>query len=245
MRVLVHTDGDTYTSIALICAAFVWSFVRTLLQVCSQKLIRAKELISSLGGEKHRWTKYTEDLSEDYKRLTGDVLISAGVIAYLGPFTSRFRDMQTSQWVERCTVLKIPCSPIVSLNVTLGDPVLIREWNIQSLPTDSFSVDNGIIVFNARRWPLMIDPQVPRTHSLISWPQLLLDLHHVSQGQANKWVRNMEVDSNLRVIKLTDGDFLRTVENAVQFGQPVLLENIGGLPTKRTAAHSLTPKHAA
>ena len=41
----------------------------------------------------------------------------------------------------------------------------------------------------------------------------------------------MEVDSNLRVIKLTDGDFLRTVENAVQFGQPVLLENIGGSQT--------------
>jgi dynein heavy chain, axonemal len=29
------------------------------------------------------------------------------------------------------------------------------------------------------------------------------------------------------VIKLTDGDFLRTLENAIQFGQPVLLENVG------------------
>ena len=153
--------------------------MRTSLQVCQQKLVRAKELIASLGGEKHRWTKYTEDLSEDYKRLTGDVLISAGVIAYLGPFTSRFRDNQTSQWVERCTELEIPCSPIVSLNVTLGDPVLIREWNIQSLPTDSFSVDNGIIVFNARRWPLMIDPQVAMTHFLIIWFQLLLDLNNI------------------------------------------------------------------
>ncbi|CAM9648304.1 unnamed protein product, partial [Laminaria digitata] len=42
---------------------------------------------------------------------------------------------------------------------TLGDPVLVRQWNIDGLPTDGFSVDNGIIVFNARRWPLMIDPQ--------------------------------------------------------------------------------------
>jgi hypothetical protein len=27
------------------------------------------------------------------------------------------------------------------------------------LPNDSFSIDNGIMVANARRWPLMIDPQ--------------------------------------------------------------------------------------
>jgi len=53
----------------------------------------------------------------------------------------------------------IPCSDDFSLNATLGDPVKIRSWNIAGLPTDAFSVDNGIIISNARRWPLMIDPQ--------------------------------------------------------------------------------------
>jgi dynein heavy chain len=38
---------------------------------------------------------------------------------------------------------------------------MIRDWQIAGLPVDSFSTDNGIIVSNARRWPLMIDPQVP------------------------------------------------------------------------------------
>lgn len=42
----------------------------------------------------------------------------------------------------------------------LGDPVHIREWVIQGLPNDSFSIDNAIIVGKARRWPLLIDPQV-------------------------------------------------------------------------------------
>nr|XP_054751844.1 dynein axonemal heavy chain 7-like [Lytechinus pictus] len=46
------------------------------------------------------------------------------------------------------------------------------------------------------------------------------------QGQANKWVKNMEKANNLHVIKLTDGDFVRTLENCVQFGTPVLLENV-------------------
>ena len=47
------------------------------------------------------------------------------------------------------------------------------------------------------------------------------------QGQANKWVKNMERDAGLDVIKLSDRDFLRTLENGVRFGRAVLLENIG------------------
>ena len=31
----------------------------------------------------------------------------------------------------------------------------------------------------------------------------------------------------MQVIKLTDGDYLRRLENSIQFGQPVLLENVG------------------
>lgn len=45
--------------------------------------------------------------------------------------------------------------------------------------------------------------------------------------QANKWVKNMEKANQLKVIKLTDNDYMRTVENALKFGHPVLLENIG------------------
>lgn len=36
----------------------------------------------------------------------------------------------------------------------------------------------------------------------------------------------MHKDEGLKVIKLTDSDFLRTLENAIRFGQPVLLENV-------------------
>ena len=61
---------------------------------------------------------------------------------------------------ECCTKYKIQCSSDFSLMGTLGDPVKIRQWQIAGLPKDQFSVDNGIIVTNARRWPLMIDPQV-------------------------------------------------------------------------------------
>ncbi|XP_072306337.1 dynein axonemal heavy chain 12 [Eucyclogobius newberryi] len=173
--------------------------------MCAKKLERAEKLIGGLGGEKTRWRKAAVNLQNTYDNLTGDVIISAGVIAYLGAFTAGFRQDCTKDWTNLCKSRNIPSSDEFSLSKTLGDPIKIRAWNIAGLPNDSFSIDNGVIVSNSRRWPLMIDPQ----------------------GQANKWVKNSEKDNNLSVIKLTDGDYMRTLENCIQFGTPLLLENVG------------------
>ena len=72
--------------------------------LCAKKLVRAEKLIGGLGGEKDRWTIAADELQLIYDNLLGDVLISAGVIAYLGPFTSAFRDQCTADWVALCTV---------------------------------------------------------------------------------------------------------------------------------------------
>ena len=47
------------------------------------------------------------------------------------------------------------------------------------------------------------------------------------QSQANRWVKNSEKENNLSVIKLTDSDYMRTLENCITFGNPLLLENVG------------------
>eukprot|EP00076_Gallus_gallus_P026085 XP_015148872.1 dynein heavy chain 12, axonemal isoform X4 [Gallus gallus] len=173
--------------------------------LCAKKLERAEKLIGGLGGEKSRWKNAANDLQDMYDNLTGDVLISAGVIAYLGAFTAGFRQECTKDWSRMCKEKNIPCSENFSLSNTLGDPIKIRSWNIAGLPTDVFSVDNGVIVENSRRWPLMIDPQ----------------------GQANKWIKNFEKENHLNVIKISDTDYMRTLENCIQFGNPLLLENVG------------------
>ena len=46
------------------------------------------------------------------------------------------------------------------------------------------------------------------------------------QRQGNKWVKNMEAENDLKIIDLKQSDFLRTVENAITFGNPVLLQDI-------------------
>lgn len=72
--------------------------------LCAKKLGRAEKLIGGLGGEKDRWEVAATNLQNTYDNLVGDVLISAGVIAYLGPFTLAFRDGCTQDWVKICTV---------------------------------------------------------------------------------------------------------------------------------------------
>lgn len=60
------------------------------IDVCSQKILRAEKLISGLGGEKDRWTEAARQLGTRYVNLTGDVLLSSGTVAYLGPLQWTF-----------------------------------------------------------------------------------------------------------------------------------------------------------
>ena len=67
------------------------------IDLCSKKLDRAEQLIGGLGGEKKRWTISAEELGEKYINITGDVLLSAAVVAYLGAFTVDFRNVSLNR----------------------------------------------------------------------------------------------------------------------------------------------------
>jgi dynein heavy chain len=171
---------------------------------CSNRLARAASLIDGLGGEKVRWREMSDDLQVEYDNVTGDILLASGVIAYLGAFTVQYREEATEGWASILRGQGISCAERFKLADTLGEAVKIREWTIQKLPNDAFSIDNAIMLERSDRWPLMIDPQ----------------------AQANKWVRNLESENDLKLCKQNQSTFVRTIENAISFGQPVLLENV-------------------
>jgi len=175
-------------------------------ELAKVQLFRAEKLVDGLGDESKRWTKNVETLRHDLHDILGNIMVAAASIAYLGPFTAEYRAQMTQKWVKRCQdqELSLPVSNDFSLQKILADDVIIREWQKSGLPADELSLDNGIMVFNCKRWPLIIDPQ----------------------GQANKWIKNLGRDSNIQITKLTEANFMRTLENAIKFGQPVLLENV-------------------
>ncbi|XP_048578532.1 dynein axonemal heavy chain 1-like isoform X2 [Nematostella vectensis] len=171
---------------------------------CTARLGRAEKLIGGLSDEKVRWREAVEVFDGQIVNIIGDVMISSGCIAYLGTFTGEYRNSMVEDWLKELQDLDVPHSDLCSLVSTLGNPVDIRNWQIAGLPRDNLSVENGVIVQNSQRWPLFIDPQ----------------------GQANKWIKNFEKEAGLDVVKLTDRDFLRSLENAIRFGKPCLLENV-------------------
>ena len=61
-----------------------------------------------------RWSQAAKTLQETYDNLTGDVLISSGVIAYLGAFTSAFRADCIKDWIKKC---KVGCVYIGSVHL--------------------------------------------------------------------------------------------------------------------------------
>ncbi|KAF4023972.1 hypothetical protein G4228_016077 [Cervus hanglu yarkandensis] len=172
---------------------------------CEQRLGRADKLINGLSDERVRWQETVENLEHMLDSIFGDVLVAAGFVAYLGPFTGQYRTVLYDSWVKQLMAHSVPHTAEPTLIGTLGNPVKIRSWQIAGLPNDTLSVENGVINQFSQRWTHFIDPQ----------------------GQANKWIKNMEKDNGLDVFKLSDRDFLRSMENAIRFGKPCLLENVG------------------
>ncbi|KAG1667277.1 hypothetical protein FOA52_012566 [Chlamydomonas sp. UWO 241] len=208
--------------------------------------------IAYLGAftSSYRYMGWLDGLGEVCANLTGDVLLASWFIAFLGAFTSSYRDRAAAEWVTLCTAQGIPCANTFGLVKVLGDPVKIRDWTIDGLPNDSFSIDNGIMMAKARRWPLLIDPQGQTNKRLkkmeksfklkankwlkkmeksfkLEANKWLKKMEKSFKLEANKWLKKMEKSFKLEVLKMTDGDYVRRLENCIQFGYPVLLENVG------------------
>ncbi|KAL0226771.1 hypothetical protein P9112_014095 [Eukaryota sp. TZLM1-RC] len=169
------------------------------------KLERAASLVSGLSGEKERWEAQITELNEQLRTLPGDCVIASAFLAYGGVFTSELRAELLDSWVTRVSQSIPTKEPFTSLIDYLGKATDLRSWSIQGLPSDQFSQENGILVTQSSRWPLMIDPQ----------------------GQANQWIKQLEKDNGLKIINLRNSDFLKILESAVMYGTPILLEDVG------------------
>ncbi|XP_069033626.1 dynein axonemal heavy chain 5 [Embiotoca jacksoni] len=172
---------------------------------CRRKMSNATALIDGLGGEKVRWTDSSTGFQTQIHHLVGDVLLSTGFLSYAGPFNQEYRSLLLELWKKEMEERLLPFSPDLDVIGLLVDNTTVSEWTLQGLPSDDLSIQNGIVVTKASRYPLLIDPQ----------------------GQGKTWIHNRERDQQLQVTSLNHKYFRSHLEDSLSLGRPLLLEDVG------------------
>jgi dynein heavy chain len=173
---------------------------------CQERLSLAERLVNGLSSENKRWGEEIEKLREEEETLVGDVLLASAFISYIGAFDSDFRnELWRGVWIPDLQQREIPLSDGADPLRMLTDDGKTAQMMSEGLPADRISVENGAIVTQSKRWPLLIDPQL----------------------QAIKWLRKREEDNNLIVVQMSHHTWLRQIESAIQNGFVVLVENMG------------------
>jgi dynein heavy chain len=181
---------------------------------CNRKLSLARRLVSALDSEEKRWDTSIQELSAKLDVLVGDVLISASFISYAGPFSKQYRTSIINNDFKSYAIKKsIPMSKDLNPITLLVNDAQIAEWNNEGLPSDDVSIENGTILTNSQRYPLMIDPQLQG----ITWIKERFKKDENNDNEGNE----------LLILKLTKKNYTFDLEKAIEDGQPVLIENLG------------------
>jgi dynein heavy chain len=115
------------------------------------KLDRADKLVKGLAGEYTRWQVSIGEYNSALVKVTGDALVAAAFLSYAGPFETSYRTVLMKSWSDAVSAQKLPVTENFNFTKFLAKSTDVRDWNIQGLPKDDFSTENGVISTRGRR----------------------------------------------------------------------------------------------
>jgi dynein heavy chain len=172
---------------------------------CQVKLDMAQRLVNALSANGVIWEQTVTRAGEDLEYIPGDTLVACSFASYVGVFTRKYREACVSQYVSFLRKKNVPLSPDPDPLKVLASDAHIASWNSQGLPSDRVSCENGSIVTNSQRWPLIIDPQL----------------------QGIVWIKNKESENGLSITRMGAPKMLSIFEVSLDQGKTVLIENMG------------------
>jgi dynein heavy chain 2 len=130
-------------------------------------------------------------------------LLSAGFITYLGGENESSRETHLQSW---CSALRVE---EFSFRTFLASEAQLLTFKKEGLPADSLSMENAIMILNAVRTPLIIDPAT----------------------QATEWLKKSLVQSkeSVEILNHQDKKFNTTLELAIRFGKVLVIQEVDGI----------------
>jgi dynein heavy chain 1, cytosolic len=164
---------------------------------------RSVNVLENLSSERERWSKSRESFGSLTKTVVGDSLLASSFVSYAGIFDQSNRNLLLKTMKGRLAEAGIPFQANLSLPDYLTSEAERSEWYRHNLPSDSLCVENALMLQRTSRYPLIIDPS----------------------GQAVNFLKSFYKSKSLAITSFRDTSFLKVLESALRFGNPILIED--------------------
>ncbi|KAI9324197.1 ATP-binding dynein motor region D5-domain-containing protein [Zopfochytrium polystomum] len=171
------------------------------------RIDRGLKLLDSLSSEYERWSVTSQSFDAQMGTIVGDVLLSSAFLAYGGYFDQQYRSVLLNKWMGHLTAAGIQYKQEISIPEHLSTADERLSWQESALPADDLCTENAIMLKRFNRYPLIIDPS----------------------GQATTFLMNSFKDRRLSVTSFLDDAFLKVLESAIRFGNPLLVQDVENL----------------
>ncbi|KAK7029674.1 dynein heavy chain [Paramarasmius palmivorus] len=178
--------------------------IKSEMERVQSKVDRSMKLLESLSSERGRWEAGSRAFDAEMSTIVGDVLLSAAFLAYAGFFDQHYREVMWQEWSAHLTDAVIKFKPELSLSEYLSTADDRLSWQSKSLPSDTLTTENAIMLKRFNRYPLIIDPT----------------------GQATTFLLNEYKERKITVTSFLDEAFLKVLESALRFGNPLLIQDV-------------------
>lgn len=177
--------------------------IKSEMMIVENKVSRSVKLLHSLSAEKSRWATNIKEFESRKESLPGDVLLSAAFITYAGYYDQPIRQRIFRKWTDFLEISGLPFHKHNTVGNYLATGEQRLQWRNSSLPTDELYVENAIMISRYDRYPLIIDP----TARVIPF----LEKQHSKK--------------KLTVTSFLDDAFIKHLESAIRFGNPILIQD--------------------